>query len=282
MNELDIIVTYFKTDLLVGKCVDRLLQTDSDFIIWLVDNTQVSKNILMERFPDTRVKVIRGASPQGRSGYTRGRHHPEGTEIGLKSSSAPYVALFHCDSWPIVPDWYAKCKAQLGGMVDLVGLQHESSIHHSFHLCKREVISKYKHRYSKKSRFTPKLLKLVEHPEYFTDRRHKWDFGEELAIKIYKAGRHTIGLPPSRACLPDSYHVDWNTWRSYKESGYGLIYGEQIFHFWRSFKHFDKIKDVLDFFESDRYLTECHYHMPNNEFILNDGIHHNGMYLEEL
>jgi len=47
MAELDVILTYFNTDLLIKKCLENILKTEGvDFNVYVVDNTLKSGNFL--------------------------------------------------------------------------------------------------------------------------------------------------------------------------------------------------------------------------------------------
>jgi len=177
--------------------------------------------------------------------------------------------------------WYAKCKGYIDKGSELVWIQHESSIHHSFHFVKRKTLSDLDFNYSIKQRFGKDFDKYVIHSDFVRERRHKWDYGEKLAIDLYKQGKTTTGLLPYAACYPKDIACEHKTWRKLKEKGYGTIYANTIFHFWKSFRRCDQVENVLEFFNSDRYLTEHVKVNKNNMFCQNKSIHDNTVYYEE-
>ena len=113
-KKVDIIIVYWSTDFMIKKCINRILRTDyNNYKIYIVDNTNTSKSKLKSYFNSDKITIIKGASVlinnKKRIGYKRGRHHPEGIEIGLQETSSDYVALLHPDAWPIDDLWLKKC-----------------------------------------------------------------------------------------------------------------------------------------------------------------------------
>lgn len=289
MAKVDVILTYFNTDVLIDMAIEKLLATSyHDFEIWIVDNSHKSRSVLINKFPDKRIHVINGApAPMEESGYKRGRHHPDGIEVGLAHTHSDYVALFHCDSWPLKSNWIQDClRLQKENNVELIGLQHESSIHHSFHFFKRSILKKYNYHYNvKKRQFKHGVNSLVRHPEVFNKRRHKWDWGEDLAIRIYENKNKTLGfLPVHASVLSDNTDFGEKTkWDIVRAHCQGIVYGDFVFHSWKSYKNNKKRQKYIDRYHSGEYLKEGYKPMkPNSNFIINNGIHENECYLTNI
>lgn len=275
---VDIVLTYFKTDHLIKKCLGNLLKSShEDFTIYLVDNMLGKGNKFADL--DPRIKVVRGLKQPTGSSFARGRHHPDGIIKGIKSGSAPYVALVEADCWPIQRNWIEQCMDYLKVPgAELVGIQDEASIPLTFHFFERRTLKKYKHKYNVKVGFNKKDLKMVQYPDVFVPRRKKWRFGEYWPFEIYKRGGKTVGLNPTKACVMPGTEVQGDDWLSFISKGGGIIYGDLIFHFCKGYRRQEKTKLNRSFYESDEYLDHVATPSSSEVFTVNEGMHMNAMY----
>lgn len=289
-KEVDIIVIYWSSDFMIKKCINQLLKTDyGNYKITIVDNTRKSKKELCSYFDSDKVEVIDGVKAlingKKRSGFKRGRHHPEGIDLGIRKTSSKYVALFHPDSWPIDDQWLNKSMEYLEiSNVKMVGIQHETSIHTCFQFFKRSTISNLGYLYSGRKKPFGKnrcvLNSFIKHPDDVMPARVKWDWGESLSINLYKRGFYTVGLNPTKGYAPylndDYLECDW---RDFAQGGFGCIYGDMIFHIWKTFRKKEKIlKYKKEYFDED-YMKK--YYCANSEsekIVFNKDVHDNSIY----
>ena len=291
-EKIDIIFVYWKTDIFVKKCVEQYLKTKFDnFNIYIVDNTRKSKDKLESYFNSEKVHVIPGAKYKEKmSDNQAGRHHPRGLEEGLKRTSSKYVAISHCDCWPIDVNWAEKCLGYLhGDRIKMVGLQHSSSLHASFHFFKREMLTDINYRYDKKKMSfgdnKSKLKKYVKYPEVVKPSRTRWDWGENLAIKLYKEKYSTIGINPTKGFAPygryknKKYNHEPNTWENLGQDGYGCVYGDMFFHVWKTYRKNEEVNKYMKMYEQDEYMNR--YYHTNEEcdnIVVNNSVHDNSYY----
>ena len=148
-EKVDIIFVYWKTDVFIKKCLSQLLKTKFDnYNIYVVDNTRKSEKKIKSYFNSKKVHVILGPKNKG-SGYRGSRHHQSGLEEGIKKTDSEYIAICHCDSWPIDPDWLEKCLEYINiDKVKLVGVQNDSSIHSSLHFFRRQTKKDLNYQYN--------------------------------------------------------------------------------------------------------------------------------------
>jgi len=288
-REVDIIVVYWETDFMIEKCINQLLKTDYDnYKICIVDNTWKSEDKLKSYFDDDRINVIQGRNPleRSKSSLKRGRQHVDGVQIGINNTDSEYVAIFHADSWPLRNCWLKESMKYINqNKVEMVGIQHESSIHSCFHFVKRSTLKNMKYKYNRsKVRFSKSLIKNVKYKDAIKSARTKWDWGEDLAIKIYGRHGHTVGFNPTKGASPEYGKDDINKqfWRNFGQDGFGIVYGDMFFHIWKSFRKMslDKIEKYKKYYENDEYLNS--YYFVNkvvDKVVLNKGIHDNSYYL---
>jgi hypothetical protein len=284
-----ILVVYWETDFLIKKCISQLLKTDYDnYKIYIIDNTWRSKDKLKSYFNSSKVKVIKGRDPQERekSALKRGKQHVDGLNIGIKRTSSDYIAFFHADSWPLYNSWLKDCFKYINiGKVELVGIQHESSIHSCFHFLRRKILENIKYKYNKmKIHFTKELLRYIKHKDGIQSHRGKWDWGEDLSIKLYKRNRYTIGFNPTKGSVLSIREKRKNNchWSQFGQHGYGIVYGDMFFHIWKSFRKMtkDELFKYKNFYKKDEYLDKYYYiDREYDKVVVNKGIHDNGAYL---
>jgi len=291
-NKIDIIFVYWKTDIFIKKCVEQYLKTKFDnFNIYIVDNTCSSEGKLRSYFNSEKVHVISGAKPGKKmSSYHAGRHHPKGIEEGLSKTDSEYVVVCHCDCWPIDINWAEKCLEYIDmDKVKLVGLQHDSSLHASFHFFKRKTLDNMGYRYSGEKMLFGKnkiiMKKYNKYPHIVRSDRTKWDWGEDFAIKLYQNNHHTLGLNPTKGFAPDGrfkrdkYNTDPSSWRHFGQEGYGCVYGDMFFHVWKTYRKGEKVNKYKEMYENDEYLNKYYYSVsPCENIIINKGVHDNICY----
>ena len=288
-KKVDIIVVYWETDFLIKKCLSQLLQTDYDnYNIFIVDNTWESEDKLKSYFNDDRIKIIEGRNPleRSKSSLKRGRQHVDGVQIGINNTNSEYIAIFHADSWPLHSCWLKDCIEYLDKKkVKMVGIQHESSLHSCFHFVKRHTLEKMKYKYNRsKVRFDKGLIKNVKYKDAIKPARSKWDWGEDLAINIYKKNNHTVGFNPTRGASPEygKDDLDKQFWRNFGQDGFGIVYGDMFFHIWKSFRKMslDKIEKYKKYYENDDYLKSYYYvNKEVDKVVFNEGVHDNSCYI---
>lgn len=292
-EKIDILFCYWKSDIFIKKSISQFLKTKYDnYKIYIIDNTCKSKKKLKSKFDHPKIKIIKGASPfvkgkKKRIGYQSGKHHPDGLEIVLGKTDSDYVALFHSDSWPINEFWIEKCLEYLNtNNVLLVGAQYESSIHSCFQFFKRETLKKLGYHFNIKKRAFKKdkisLKKYVKYPEAVKAARSKWDWGEDFSIKIYENNKNTIGLNPTKGFFPPNLIGNNNNkkidayWRRFGPDGYGIVYGDIIFHVWKTYRKHENLLQYKKYYENDKYLDN-YYYIDNqyNKIVINNGVHDN-------
>jgi len=291
-DKIDIIFVYWETDIFIKKCIKQYLKTKYDnFNIYVVDNTRRREEKLKSYFNSDKIHVLQGSKYKEKmSSFQRGRHHPKGIEKGLKKTNSKYVAICHCDAWPIDMDWAEKCIEYINmDKVKMVGIQHDSSLHASFHFFKRKTLDKMGYRYSGERMFFGKnkvvLKKYNKYPYIVRGDRRSWDWGEDFAIKLYQRNHYTIGFNPTKGFSPDGrfkrlkYNTDPSSWRHFGQEGYGCVYGDMFFHVWKTYKKHKNIKKYLKMYENDEYLKRYYYSInPCANIVINKGIHDNICY----
>jgi hypothetical protein len=294
-KKVDIIVVYWSTDFMIEKCINQLLKTDYDnYKIYIVDNTRRSSDKLKSYFDSDRVRIIDGVDAlikgKKRSGFKRGRHHPEGIDIGIKKTTSEYIALFHPDSWPIDNNWLKECfKYMSKPKVKMVGIQHETSIHSCFQFFKRSTLKDLKYVYQKqKQSFSVKgrdraiLSRYVKYPDDVSYSRKKWDWGENFSAKLHGKGLHTIGFNPTKGYAPQDTVTDdciETHWREFGKGGLGCVYGDMFFHVWKTCRKKKRVKKYMEEYANDDYLKSYYYiDLEYDNISVNNGIHNNSVY----
>lgn len=275
---VDIILTYYHTDFLLEKCLSRLLSTDyKDFCIHIVDNTLSSESYL-NKFKDSRINTIRGISCRTTSEHSRGKQHPQGILHGINSTNSEYIVLTEADCWPLKNDWLSFCIDQLNSGVSLIGIQDPGSLPITFQAYKREKLNQYSSfSYLRKPSYISEDLSLISCPEIITKVRHKWRYGEYLPLLMHRNKEKTLGFLPTKVCFPKEWRTEISDITGIFTSSLGVIYGNMIFHCCKSYRKSETVKNNIDYFLSDSYLTETKQ-LYKEEYVINNGRYENCFY----
>jgi len=292
-EKIDIIFVYWDTDIFIKKCISQFLKTKFDnYNIYIVDNTLSSEKKIKSYFNSKKVNVIPGIDLMTCC-MDSGVHHQWGVQKGIDNTDSEYIFVCHCDSWPIDRNWAEKLFEYLNiDKVNLVGLQQESSLHSSLHFLKRKTLIDFDNKLTKgklsfgKNKSRTELEKYVRYPEAVRLSRGKWDWGEDLAIRMYSKNKYTFGLNPIKGFAPDGefknekYGTVASCWRHLGQDGYGCVYGEDLFfHVWKTYGKGKKVSRYLKMYKNDEYLKRYYYCDQSYEkVVINKGIHDNTYY----
>ena len=112
--------------------------------------------------------------------------------------------------------------------------------------------------------------------------RKKWDWGENLAIKIYSKNQYTFGFLPTKGFAPDGrfknlkYGTEASCWRHLGQDGYGCTYADLWFHVCKTYSKGKRVGRYLKKYKKDEYLNRYYYSDKSYEKnVINKGIHDN-------
>lgn len=275
---VDIILTYWDTDILIDKCIFDIQKTNyNDYHIWIIDNTRTSKSELNSKFASQKITILDGPVCRRNTGHSRGRQHPLGIVHGIQSTCGEHIVLIEADCWPLKPEWLSVCLSMLDD-VKLVGLQDPYGLPITFQVFRRSLLGEFpEFSYLRKEPFSLDEIKLLANPAVLPDR-HKWRNGEQLGAKILLAKQKICGLVPTKSCVPLSWNINLVNWADSFDKTLGTIYGELVFHAYKSFRRSEQIKNNIDFYIDDLYLLETQVLVVGPKLIFNDGQYDNLIY----